>query len=96
MQPADRFQRSTPAGVAAGITVPVILERLGSRLFPADRVPSHPFATGRLYGSCPRCGRWDAIHVAGSSWWAACSCWGRPWTRHDALTLLSLARGDLP
>ncbi len=78
------------------ITVPAILERLGSTLFPADRVPSHVFATGRLYGSCPRCGRWDAIHIEGTSWRAACGCWGRPWTRRTVLDLLGFAREDLP
>lgn len=66
-----------------------LLARLGANLTPADRVPSHVFATGRSYGSCPRCWRWESIHVlADGTWRAACRCWGRPWrrlTRIDAL-----------
>lgn len=65
-----------------------LLERLGSRLVPADRVPHYIFGTGRLYGSCPRCGRWDAIHIEGRSWWASCGCFGRPWKRHNRLDAL--------
>lgn len=72
-----------------------LLERLGAHLTPADRVPGYVFGTGRVYGSCPRCGRWESIHVlTDGSWRAACRCWGKPWqrlTRLDALVAVLAA-----
>ena len=73
------------------MTILEMLARAGARLVPADRDPQHIFATGRLYGSCPRCGRWDALHVEGETWRAACSCWGRPWRRLDRVDALRAA-----
>ncbi len=66
-----------------------LLTRLGARPVPIDRDPGYPFATGSSYATCPRCDRFAAITVAlDGSWRTACGCWGRPWSRHDALDLI--------
>lgn len=66
-----------------------LLARLGSQLMAADRDPAYIFATGRTFGSCPRCHRWEALHVlADGSWRAACRCFGKPWRKLGRLDAL--------
>lgn len=76
-------------------TTAQLLNRLGANLTPADRDPGYVFATGRSYGSCPRCGRWESVHVErDGTWRAACRCWGLPWrrlTRTDAFVAVVAA-----
>ncbi len=67
-----------------------LLARLGARLIAADRDPAYVFATGRTLASCPRCERWDALHVErDGTWRAACRCWGMPWRRLDRVDALA-------
>jgi hypothetical protein len=82
--------------VSVSISTPLLLERLGVVLTPLDRDPHYVFATGHLFGACPRCDRWPAIFVdRDGSWRAACTCWGRPWRKHDTLDLFVAVRESL-
>ena len=78
------------------INVIELFGRLGVVLVPIGRDAGYFFATGTLFGGCPRCDRWPAIFVdRDGSWRANCRCWGHPWRSHDALDLFVAVRGRL-